>query len=49
MSKGNAVFLAFQGEGILCYLEILGLEIPGVFFTKSLSSGALREKKALEI
>jgi hypothetical protein len=29
VSKGNPVILAFPGKGILCYLEIPGLEIPG--------------------
>ena len=30
VSKGNPVILAFPGKGILCYLEIPGLEIPGM-------------------
>jgi hypothetical protein len=30
VSKGNSVILAFPGKGILCYLEIPGLEIPGI-------------------
>ena len=30
VSKGNPVILAFPRKGILCYLEIPGLEIPGM-------------------
>ena len=51
VSKGNPVILVFPGKGILCYLEIPGLEIPGMgfFFIKSLFSAPCGKKYNLPL